>query len=725
MASRKRGETREGKGVQEITETGPKWEIIPDHRALYKTESTQGSPTLTSLTPVYARRRVTAPRFHLLLLLWLAVMVGLASSARAQDGITLRIDALPDTLTSVSPASLFAGAHDAQFAPFAEPFAPGFGPPVWLRLTLPPGVDPSGERILELRTPYVNRFDIYHRSRDGTLKHSVAGNMVKRTADVVDYQYAALRVQLSADPGPIYVRMDTRTTRLVTALLWRPTPFGLQGRDRYLTQGLLFGMFVAVGLVYLVLGSRARGSGYVVYAAYVLASAWINAVAQGLVDPLPPPLYNPVVGLGACLMVGLGAELVRIARPDRHYPRLLCAYRRVCWTLAACLAPLAIAGLYNIVSPISQLIFVLQAGIGCAVGAMLWRLGEPAGKTFFLGFLVMNLALLAFVLQNLGLTPLLPWAPVSMVLGALAHVAMMSIAVAQRMQRLGRQREVAQLALLESLRHSEQRLEQRVEERTSALRREMRRRQAAETELRAANLRTEQALMAEREANQRQRDFFLMMSHDLRTPLSVLDATIGASARGQATDETRQARARRAVTQLQNLVDTSLAADTFDALEPDFNLTHVELAPLVAEVVRRTEDLDGTPHIQTDIATHCVVHGDALWLRILLTNLLHNAVHHTPNGTQIRVCARSHGDVVTVTVEDDGPGMSADELGALGRRFQRPAHSERTGSGIGLYAVREIVERHQGDVSFDTSPMGGLRVNITLPCPVPAPAHGT
>lgn len=658
---------------------------------------------------------LTLLRSPLLLLACLALLAGVCAPARG-DGLPLRIEALPPELASLDAAAVMSGAFDARFEPYGEPLAPGFGPPLWLRLTLTQPLDHAGERVLELRTPFVNRFDIYARGPDGHVQHGTAGNMVEPTANAVPYQYPAFRLQLAADPGPIYVRMETLTTRAFSAYLWSTESFGIQARQRYLTQGVLFGIFFAFGLLYVVVGTQARNPGFVVYAIYVMGSAVVNALAQGLIGPLPPPLYNPVVGLGACVTIGLNAELLRIARLDRHHPRLSRDYRLICWLISACLIPLATTGQFQIVSPICQVLYLIQAALGCFVGGFLWYRGEPAGRTFFLGFLVMHVALLSFVLQNLGWVPTMAWTPLGLVLGAFGHFTMMSIVLAERMRRLGRQREVAQMALVESMRHTEQQLEQRVEERTAALRHEMQRRKAAENELRAAHLRTEQALLAERDANQRQRDFFRMMSHDFRTPLSVLAATIGRPPPDESTEEPRQGRARRAVMQLQTLVDTSLAADTFDGLETQFNMRAVALEPLVAEVVRRTEDLERAPRILCTLDADCVVHGDPLWLRILLTNLLHNAAHHTPLGTRVHVRATRHDGLVTVTVEDDGPGLPVEDIAALGRRFQRPAHTDGSGSGIGLFAVREIVERHQGDLNFDTSPLGGLRVTFTLPC---------
>lgn len=102
----------------------------------------------------------------------------------------------------------------------------------------------------------------------------------------------------------------------------------------------------------------------------------------------------------------------------------------------------------------------------------------------------------------------------------------------------------------------------------------------------------------------------------------------------------------------------------------------------------------------------------------VLSNLLDNALRHTPAGGQITVGIDGADDAVTVTVTDTGPGVPEDQLPYLFQRFWRgdPSRSRRTGgSGLGLAIARRIVEAHGGRIEAQNALDAGLRVRFTLP----------
>jgi signal transduction histidine kinase len=113
-----------------------------------------------------------------------------------------------------------------------------------------------------------------------------------------------------------------------------------------------------------------------------------------------------------------------------------------------------------------------------------------------------------------------------------------------------------------------------------------------------------------------------------------------------------------------------------------------------------------------------MVLGHANDLERLLRNLLDNAVRHCPDGGHVRIEARSDGDVVHVTVADDGPGVPAEDRERVFEPFFRAAAERRRegGSGLGLAIVREIARGHGGDVSVEDGPGGkGACFCATLP----------
>jgi signal transduction histidine kinase len=104
----------------------------------------------------------------------------------------------------------------------------------------------------------------------------------------------------------------------------------------------------------------------------------------------------------------------------------------------------------------------------------------------------------------------------------------------------------------------------------------------------------------------------------------------------------------------------------------------------------------------------------------VLSNLLDNALRHTPAGGQISVAVETDADGIAVAVTDTGPGVPAEQLPHLFQRFWRgdPSRSRRTGgSGLGLAIAQRIVEEHGGQIEAENAPGTGLRVRFTLPTP--------
>ncbi len=99
----------------------------------------------------------------------------------------------------------------------------------------------------------------------------------------------------------------------------------------------------------------------------------------------------------------------------------------------------------------------------------------------------------------------------------------------------------------------------------------------------------------------------------------------------------------------------------------------------------------------------------------LVTNLVNNALRHAKN---VMLHARRYEDQLTITVDDDGPGIPEDKREDVFRPFFRldeARNLDESGTGLGLAIARDIARAHGGDISLDTSPQGGLRAIITLP----------
>ena len=218
------------------------------------------------------------------------------------------------------------------------------------------------------------------------------------------------------------------------------------------------------------------------------------------------------------------------------------------------------------------------------------------------------------------------------------------------------------------------------------------------------------------------RDFMADISHELRTPLAVLRAELEAMQDGirPLTPEGLQAvqgPAQQLGKLVEDLHELSMAQAEVSYQHEPLDVG-VVLAQALAGMASRLADAGLQLH-QVLPASPLPVLGEARRLEQVFVNLLENAARYTDAGGQVRVVARTvSGRQVEIVVEDSAPGVPADRRVRLFERFYRVDSSRaraRGGSGLGLAICQHIVQAHRGTITADDSPLGGLRITVTLP----------
>ena len=217
--------------------------------------------------------------------------------------------------------------------------------------------------------------------------------------------------------------------------------------------------------------------------------------------------------------------------------------------------------------------------------------------------------------------------------------------------------------------------------------------------------------------------FIANASHQLRTPLAALQAQAELAWREADSEASKESLAKilSATQNSSRLANQllSLARAQPDSGGPQFE-ERVDLAEhaagMTAEWVQQAlaKDID----LGFDGPTRGLwVQGDPTLLREMLANLIDNAIRYCPRTAYVTVrsgISENPGDVV-LEVEDDGPGIPEDKREAVFDRFVRLAEHEEGGCGLGLAIVREIAQRHGGDVTLHEGVSGGLLVRVVLP----------
>jgi signal transduction histidine kinase len=232
------------------------------------------------------------------------------------------------------------------------------------------------------------------------------------------------------------------------------------------------------------------------------------------------------------------------------------------------------------------------------------------------------------------------------------------------------------------------------------------------------------ALVPIRESLRRQREFAADASHEFRTPLTVIRASLDHLTRhrdepvasvGTALDDIRDE-----VDQLTALVGDLLLLARTDSGVAETDPVPIDLAEVAEEAVRSVTGLAESRHVRIVLDPEPVpIVGDPLRLRQLVTILADNAIGHSPEGSQVSVRVAREGDGAIIQVDDQGAGVRPEDMPHVFDRFWRAPGAPAGGTGLGLAIAAWISKRHGGRIGVMNGPGGGARFEVHLPARPP------
>jgi two-component system OmpR family sensor kinase len=228
-----------------------------------------------------------------------------------------------------------------------------------------------------------------------------------------------------------------------------------------------------------------------------------------------------------------------------------------------------------------------------------------------------------------------------------------------------------------------------------------------------------------RQAFEAQKNFVADAAHELRSPLAALKLQAQGLQRadGDAARDVAVVRLTSGIDRATRLVEQLLVlarqqASAASGVRPQ----RLVLAALVRQAIADVVPGALARHVDVGLAhgDEATMQGHAQALRILVRNLLDNAVKYTPEGGAVDVELRAADGGLVLSVEDSGPGIPDNDRARVFDRFYRVAGSSATGSGLGLAIVKSIAELHGARLGLGRSErLGGLRVEVRFPA-VPA-----
>ncbi|MBB6252763.1 sensor histidine kinase [Nitrospirillum iridis] len=672
-----------------------------------------------------------------------------ASRGWTQPPLQLRADAqalpvgghmefLVDPDATLTLADVATGEASHRFAPLDSNLNRGFTlTDTWVRLRLVRAPDADDTWYLEFLPSFLDTVETYVAltpadtaapPADAYAK-TVQGDSEPTANRLVRFRsFTQPLVFDGATQAWIYVHIHTTSATILSGQVYRLVPLMNHVSMQSMWLGFVLGVAMAVLISNLIYSYWLRERVYFLYGLYVmsligLAFGSFGALAQILPGPAPR-LANLITGLSVCGGITSGALLTERFLSLRRTLPLVSLLNRIPIVLGILGMVATVADHYTLAG--ATLASVTSAYMFIYIGSSAWlaRRGHPGALIYCLAFSSACVAALMGFMRTLGVIPEISLTEAVSQASALVHMILMNIAIASRVRQSEKERKEAQAAALEASIHAEQRALDMVALRTR--------------ELSAAKESLEHALAAERQAVREQIQFIDMVSHEYRTPVSIIRTGIdilqikGAaslSEEGKGADGVKGhdllKRMGRAVERLVEIIEVGLRRETDRSPGLQLETQLVRLDSVVTEAVRSLRASHPEQEVQVAGAVRAEIMGDPALLKTALLNLLENAAKYGPHGRPIRVELAQTAERSAVRVIDQGAGVAPADRERIFGKFVRLSSAERVpGIGVGLYLVRRIAELHDGRAYYDPARLDGCCLVLEVAnAPAPRP-HG-
>ncbi|MEW5729000.1 MAG: sensor histidine kinase [Pseudomonadota bacterium] len=547
---------------------------------------------------------------------------------------------------------------------------------VWYRFTVTRPAGLPAEWVLAMGEPFIDDVRVHVALPGGGFREHRLGRAIPNDALPMAARLHVVALDLpEAVPTTVLVRLASRDEIQFEAALWRPGALLFAEVRQATLLGMFFTGLVFIVMFYLLFGVTLRDPPMVAYAVYVATFILFAGSHSGLMAVVFPSF----AGEAASLLTQIGAlgnlaALIfmwdRVLDLGRTAPRFHRLYMAAFAVMLTAMAVVPGRWYVHVIQPsFIATMAVTVVSLGLAARLVLDGRANGLVRSYiaaFVPFLAFSVAHAAeaFFPEQLDVLFVRLLGTVAI----LAHILILSVALARRVAKVQRDR-----------------------------------------------LRADAELAATRAVIQDHRNFVSMLSHQIRNPLAIITAAVDLmELKDRLTADA--AKIRTAALRIRDLTADLLADSRLEEIAAPLQARPVDLGALVRALcderrdhARQAIDFDGR-------AGEVVVMGDPTLLAVLFANLLDNAVKYSlPDGRiRVRVAAAEGGAVAVVA--DDGPGIAAAETAKVFEKYYRSTvTAARPGTGLGLYLVRQIAERHGGTVVLHSPPGRGAEFTVRLP----------
>ncbi len=211
-----------------------------------------------------------------------------------------------------------------------------------------------------------------------------------------------------------------------------------------------------------------------------------------------------------------------------------------------------------------------------------------------------------------------------------------------------------------------------------------------------------------------QQNFMMAVTHELKTPIAITQLNLETLQKRNLTEELREKMiddSLKEVARLNNLCNNSLWAAQLDAGSYISNKEEINLSEIISSYVLKYQKSFNAYSFKINIEEDILFKGDILMMEILINNLLENVIKYSTKNKLVEVNLIKEKKSIVLLVTDNGPGVSDEEKNKIFEKFVRGNKALRntSGSGLGLFLCKKIMQKHQGDIIvLDHQPTGSI-----------------
>lgn len=228
--------------------------------------------------------------------------------------------------------------------------------------------------------------------------------------------------------------------------------------------------------------------------------------------------------------------------------------------------------------------------------------------------------------------------------------------------------------------------------------------------------------MREMELAAQQRNFLLSVTHELKSPLSSIKASLQTFQRRKLDAEQADKLVNNSLSdldRLQALVENILFAAKIEKEQPDFSNESTDVSEVVLQMAEKFSVNKKNIAIQADIAPAVFLKVDRLWFTSVVINLIENAIKYSPRHSSIRITLKqTEGAGADLLISDEGCGIPVEEREKVFEKFYRVGNEDtrrEKGTGLGLYIVKRFAQMYGGTITLSDNIPAGSVFHLHLP----------